>query len=534
MKTSQIASSVLILSAAALLLVQACGGSSGREDWLVIAGEDTLFVDDARVQWEGIRLVARQMFLESPDPRELLVVTMARKALISNEIREQGIPSEPGMVAFRELWIAAECEIVFRGAQTSLEKESITEEDIRFYTDYYGYRICYTENPGSDDEAALGPVLLVHHKYFSVARQLAEMEPGDVVAGPEGVVMYRFDSLEPPDSVSRAAPTTDSTALQEQALLFISNQKARDWYLELQESLPETCDLQIDTSLVVKLAGHYSGTESIDFSSVIFTSTLGDWTVIDLMRAVSFINTRAQRNPRLESSIYYVINSVLMHSYFRNAIAENNPAQFDSLQAEADNYVMSLAVDTLYSREVLNRVLVRSGDIEDEFNMQDPPAVTQELRVFRTAVVAPAMMPGLENSADIGAFLVEMPGYSELARQGADSCVTRPLSVFAVPGEIGEELFQLSAEDTLSWNGPSSIPGSEEKIFWQLIEVIPSRFATVEELTPHLEQSAFMRLTEERVDQWVMELEEKHGLLINTALIETLPEDPGVWYSDSL
>ena len=524
---------VLFALVAAMLVSASCGGTSSREDWLVVAGDDTLFVDDARIVWEGMSLEARTMFLEGSNPSEALVTAMARKALIESEIREQGILSEPDLAAFRHLWVGIESGIVSRRLHIAIEREALSEDDILFFTRHFGDMVWYTANPGTEDEISNGPSQLVLLEYFAVARQLEASEPGDVFPGPDRV-RYRLDSLAAPDSLTLAEMLPDSAALVEEASVFISQQRTRDWYLALQDSLPSAFGIAVDTSLVISLAGYYSGTDAVDFSAVVIASELGDWAVIDLMRAVSFIDTRMPGDPRLESWLTFVISNVIMHDYFRYSLAIEDPVRFDSLLAEADRYVMELAVDTLFKREVENRIQITTADIEAEFNSQTSPVVTEEMRIYSTAVVSAAQLTALENLEDISSFLSGLPGYSEISVPGSDIGLTRPLRAADIPGGYGAVLFQQDSGDTLSWTGPFDIPGSEDKLFWRLVEVIPSRCASMAEITPLLEESVRNRLLQERVEQWVTELENRHGMMINNALIERLPENPGSWSSESL
>ena len=69
----------------------------------------------------------------------------------------------------------------------------------------------------------------------------------------------------------------------------------------------------------------------------------------------------------------------------------------------------------------------------------------------------------------------------------------------------------------------------ERKCFFRLIDVVPEHVASFQEVVPQIERITRRRLEERRTLELLQDLEEKYSLRINTAALDSLPGDPGLW-----
>ncbi len=69
---------------------------------------------------------------------------------------------------------------------------------------------------------------------------------------------------------------------------------------------------------------------------------------------------------------------------------------------------------------------------------------------------------------------------------------------------------------------------------FRLVEVMPAREATVDELTTTLTESARRRLENLAVEDVLLELREEYGVTLNADAMGSLPGNPGLWPSSGL
>ena len=93
----------------------------------------------------------------------------------------------------------------------------------------------------------------------------------------------------------------------------------------------------------------------------------------------------------------------------------------------------------------------------------------------------------------------------------------------------GEDVFLMDPTDTTTWLGPKQLYGSDEICMFRLLEVIPERNATFEEVEDQLRIMTRNRLEEQATVEYMRRLEERYGLVINDEILRQLPEDPGLW-----
>lgn len=169
--------------------------------------------------------------------------------------------------------------------------------------------------------------------------------------------------------------------------------------------------------------------------------------------------------------------------------------------------------------------------MEDLFENLEEPFTIPEKRVLQAIIMPQDSMIAYSNFTrdEKDEFILSMPGFERLAADSARPQITRPLKVNEVPGFHGDEVFQIDPADTTSWLGPLELFGGTMMCMFRLIEVVPLRNATFDEVEDELRVMTMSKFEEQATVEVIRELEEKYGLLINEDILEKLPEDIGSW-----
>jgi hypothetical protein len=199
---------------------------------------------------------------------------------------------------------------------------------------------------------------------------------------------------------------------------------------------------------------------------------------------------------------------------------------------ESEKFMLDIASEQFYDDRIESTVNVTTEDMQELFENLEEPLTIPEKRVLEAVQFPADSVPLFRrlSSQERDEFLMTMPGFPTLAQDPENNpYITRPLSLREVPGYYGEDVFLIDPSDTLSWLGPLDLPTSNYVGMFRLIEVIPERPATFEEVEDRLRVMTRSRMEEQATVEVMCELEEKFGMTINEEILDKLPEDPGLW-----
>ena len=299
----------------------------------------------------------------------------------------------------------------------------------------------------------------------------------------------------------------------------------------LQETLVEDHSVVVDSAALLRLAAYYADSLALRPDEVVITSDLGDWTAQDLADYLGLLSTRMYTQPYSAEWQAQFIDNLLLHSVILEGYEADAPGIIDSLGTAADAYILDLASELFYDDMVTSSVEVVEADVQEQFDSMSEPPMMEETRIFRFAVIPPDRLPEYrqaELSENLDAFIETLDGYLSLCADTADIQVTRPLRIGEIPTGLGTELFLVEPSDTM-WIGPMIIDSYTGYALVKLLDVIPGRPATLEDIRSEVEMAARSRLEEEVTILWMQQLEEKYGLEINEKALDGLPSDPGLW-----
>lgn len=233
-----------------------------------------------------------------------------------------------------------------------------------------------------------------------------------------------------------------------------------------------------------------------------------------------------------------LLHSILIDAYLSDYMSVFYPDESDSMDLLLEGGARVLAADSLYLLCVAESISVTEGDLLHFYETMQEPVIVPERRVFRLALARGEEQLGQLRSATAEgperarAFLESLPPppghtYSD----GGDGLAgaTEPLRFDQVPASAADSLFALSESDTIDWHGPFRLRAPEGYLFARLVRVIPEHRASMEELRDEIERRVRSNRESERFTRWMVELESRHGLVINEEVLGSLPSDPGLW-----
>jgi len=269
----------------------------------------------------------------------------------------------------------------------------------------------------------------------------------------------------------------------------------------------------------------------LDPETIILSSDFGNITTEYLRNQINYYSIRFNIHASDPDVILEFLNFMVSSLYSVNLIERESPEMSDSLISESEKYLMELASEEFYTDRIQSRVNVTIEDMHELFENMEEPLTVPEKRVLQ-AVIIPRDSLEFFRELDAEAreeFLLQMPGFMHLAADSSQPQITRPLSVPEIPGNNGDKVFLIDPADTSSWLGPLEIMGGDNVCSFRLIEVIPERNATFEEVEFQIEQIAINRFEEQATVEVIRELEERYGIVINEEIIGELPEDISEW-----
>jgi hypothetical protein len=517
-----------------LIILTFTGGCSGtRVDsttWLIAIGEDTLTVGDAGSTWNGMNDYQRDMFISRDNTVGEYIVTCGRKALLLKELEAEGYMDDDFLLAYRNAWMNQKCGEAARRYLFKIDLEKVGEDEIDFYLSHLGKTVLFTVNPGSDTKEVSGPVHLpeLPTEMIVLLDTLAMGESGITLSGIE----VRLDSTVTADSLFISQALADTATIRSNAANSIANRRFQATEDSLKLSLQTDYNMNVDSTALQQLKLYYAGeTESPSDETVIVESDLASWNALDLKNEIAYYENRYSVDPSDANWISVFVEFLHYNRYCRGILERESPETIDSLYAESEKNFLDMASEIFYDDRIHSAVTVTRADMEALFENIEEPLIIHEKRILQ-AVHLPSdstiayrhMTPDQKEQ-----YLLQLPGFEFLAADSAQPQITRPLLPNEVPGFHGEDVFLIDPTDTTSWIGPLELYGGTQLCMFRLIEVVPERNATFDEVEDDLQIMTRNKLEEQATVDIIRELEEKYGMVINEDILEMLPEDPGEW-----
>ena len=223
---------------------------------------------------------------------------------------------------------------------------------------------------------------------------------------------------------------------------------------------------------------------------------------------------------------------LLNQCYFNEFMQEEAPGILDSLRAESESYMLNFASEKYYNDVIRSNVTLAESDIIYEYETLEEPFMIEEKRALQAVYIPVERTDDFRQAVykeELEEFISELDGFGYLMADSTQPQITRPLRLGEVPGGHGEEIFSLDPSDTTSWLGPVGVFADDGSALLRLIEVVPPRVATIDEVRRSLSNMAMTRLQEQATVELIQELEEKYVLIINEEILDELPSDPGRW-----
>lgn len=280
-------------------------------------------------------------------------------------------------------------------------------------------------------------------------------------------------------------------------------------------------------------AESFSNTDQLPEDSLMLSCGSWRWTRKDLEEEAAFLSTRF---PALELSDHWrdmFIENLLMQSHLLEVLQDEFPETADSIAAEAEGYRRSIAADSVLAELMEESITVTRSDIEEEYTLMETPVIIPEKRVFESVSTTADLLPSLEEAFTEGTLPGEFPPLGSIPSSEGNNGLSSPLTRSELPHGVPGTLFEIFPDDTTAWIGPYEVEPGIYAAF-RLVEVMPAREATVDELTTTLTESARRRLENLAVEDVLLELREEYGVTLNADAMGSLPGNPGLWPSSGL
>jgi hypothetical protein len=494
----------------AVLIFAGCSPeTSDGNQWLISAGRDTITVSDAALMWNALSEQEKAVFYSSENPGVEFALALAGKAVFDMLLDSSGVLDDTLLVSTAASWARIESASAARRLLADEETASVNPEDIEFYRKNQGVQVWFH----TDSSCAPVPLLITE-----LPAELAVALEGLAAADSAVVPGYGWVTLDSVLIPQTQLPGESDSITAE----IIGSGRERFQYLREYSVL-----MQENTFFV---SDGFTDLTSLPEDSVVISCTVGEWTRSSLESEVGFFQSRF---PAVEANEYWkdmLVENLVMQSYYQNLLLDRFPQVADSIRAESENTRRRLAVESIVKSRMEQTVTVTPADLEEEYSLLSEPLFTAEKRVFATVSTDSAGLADFSNALSAGGDIEAYPGLGGLALPDNAEGITRPLMRSDLPGTISEVLFGIPLADTASWSGPFEM---ETGIFagFRLVEVIPPRPVSVEEISPMLEESARRRLEAQALDTFIAELMERFEVTVNTSLLRALPGDPGAWIS---
>ena len=519
-------------SVAFTLFLTLLGGCSGngpdKSTWLIVAGEDTITVGDVGEAWRRLGDDQRELFTSKDNTVGEYIVTFGRKVLLQDELEQAGYLTDDLLISSGNSWFNQKCSEAARKYLFNLELENVSEDDIDFFIEYLGTSVFYTSDPGSETEETLGPLQLSLLP-AEIVYLFDSLGVGDTGLSRSGLEL-RLDSIVTADSAIIAQTLQDTVAIRRNAANAIANARFMESENQLTRSLEN--DMEIDSTALEQLTLYYAGeSESPSPETVLLSSDLGNLTASDMMNEMLYYQNNYSIDPSEPGWLYMFVKFLNSNAYYKDLLERESPGTIDSLSLELEMYLLNSASDKFYSDRIQSLVEVTRADMQELFDNLEEPLTIPEKRVLQ-AVYMDSDSSAVYNrltDEEKERFLLRMPGFIYLAADTTYPQITKPLLPNEVPGFHGDEVFMMDPADTTTWLGPLELYGESEVCMFRLVEVLPARNATFDEVEDRLRVMTRNKLEEQTTVRVMQELEDKYGMVINEDILDKLPEDPGAW-----
>lgn len=515
------------------VFISGCGSPAVESStWLLAVGDDTLTVGQAGESWNGMDERQRNVFLSRENTVGEYIVTLGRKMLLQRELEESGYLSDGVLTGMSESWFLERTGEQMRRLIQESRLDAVTPEQVDDMMDFLGVSAFFTVDPGAEEESSYGPVHMLSLPE-EMMYALDSIPLGSTGATETGMVL-RLDSMQTADSALMADMMSDTAALRSNIAAGMARRKAETEYRELRESLLSDFGLSVDSTALAELsAGYGEGSAFPEPGRVLLESDLGTWTVEDIMNEITYYRSRySSSDPSDPQWLSAILELVHYNEYSLSVLQEERPEVLDSLMEEKEAYLLDIASDKFYEDSIQSLVTVTEEDMMNLFaNMEEPltvpeKRVLQAVRMHRDSAAVLRQLPA-DEAED---FLSRRQGFATLAADPEEAPqVTRPLTVSEVPGFHGDEVFLMDPSDTVTWLGPLDLQGSDQVCMFRLVEVIPERNATFQEVEDQIRVLTRNRMEEQATVEVMGSLEQKYGMDINEEILRCLPENPGLW-----
>lgn len=524
----------IYITASVLLLVSltSCFGPSvDNSTWILIVRDDSVSVGQLGESWLGMDSLQRESFLSKDNIIGEFIVAYGRRVILEKELEALGYLTDPLFLSFRDSWLMVETAAAAKSMLIDREAAEVTESDIQFYGERLGRNIFYTVNPGSENEYRVGPVHLPN-----LQRELAmhlDTLSFNEIGNDESGLLVRLDTLIMVDSVLIKNALSDPVTVSDMAIRDLSNARFNRLAQGVSNRICTDYSVIIDSDKVEDFAQHLIGNNpDMPDDVVIVESDFRNWTVKNLEDEILYLDTRIDVQPGSSVWIKDMIQVLLIQCYFYEFMQEEAPGILDSLRDESETFLLNFTSEEYYNDMIRSNVTVTESDIIYEYETLEEPFMIEEKRVLQAAYIPVERTDDFRQAVyreELEEFISELDGFGYLAADSTQPQITRPLRFGEIPGGQGEEIFSLDPSDTTSWLGPVSVFADDGSALLRLIEIVPPRVATIDEVRRSLNNMSMTRLQEQATVELIQELEEKYILIINEEILDELPSDPGMW-----
>lgn len=515
-----------------MLFLTACfGPSADSSTWILNVKDDTLSVGQLGEAWLEMDSLQRESFLSKDNIIGEFIVAYGRRVILEKELEAEGYLTDPLFLSFKASWLMVETASAAKRILIDREAAEVTESDIQYYGEHMGRNVVYTVNPGSSNEYRVGPVHLPNLQR-ELSMHLDTLSFNEIGTDALGLLV-RLDTLIMIDSVLIKNALSDPVTVSDMAIRDFSNARFNRWAQGISSRIYTDYSVTVDPVKVEDFTQHLIGNNpDMPDDEVIVESDFGTWTVKNLEDEIHYLDTRIDVQPGSSVWIEDMIQVLLMQCYFHEFIQEEAPEILDSLRAESETYLLNFTSEMYYNDMIRSNVTVTESDIIYEYETLEEPFMIEEKRVLQAVYIPAEMIEDFRQAVyreELEEFISELDGFGYLAADSTQPQITRPLRFGEIPGGHGEEVFLLDPSDTTTWLGPVSVFADDGTALLRLIEVVPPRVATIDEVRRSLKDKAMIRLQEQATVELIQELEEKYILVINEEILDKLPSDPGMW-----
>ncbi|MBD3369579.1 hypothetical protein GF402_04360 [Candidatus Fermentibacteria bacterium] len=516
-----------VLLFSALPVLAGCGASPKGDSWLFVVGEDTVTVSEAGEIWRKMEPSFRARLSSSDDTRGEFVVLAAKRQMVKAECERLGLYQSPPLVARAEAVYRRKAVTAARDLLGARMADSISPDDVEAFRNRIGTTVWYTLIDPVQGATSTGPVHLPEAEPELVPI-LENMGTGDTVELESGGLLV-LDSLVRTDRELVRESLADTARIERLATSRLSSAATHRLLDSLEAQALARCSVDIDA--INELAEWFSRREGSRPDVDVVSGEFLDLGSSEMVQAIRVESESKPVQPSNPGWLSFFAERAIVREALARWLQRTAQDVADSLREEADSYLARQAADSLYGIYVAERIDVDSPMVREEYELQDSLPTVPERRRFVMATVDDEHVEDIAELISTGSLDSLNEALQPLRKLSVSrtGLLTRPLRQDEIPGDHGSALFELEPEDTLGWYGPSRISDYPVSLVARLVDVLPAHESTFEEAYPTLELKVRLRLEQQRLSNWMMELEEQYGLVVNEEIVSALPEDPALW-----